>query len=46
MHEKIRLLSSAIRTRKQGNILWRNNSNDDKYQQQISELKEEISTRS
>ena len=47
MHEKFRLLSSTIRTRKQGNIPLRNNSNtnmakDDKYQQEINELREEI----
>ena len=47
IHEKLRSLSSTIRTRKQGNIPSRNNSNtnmvkDDKYQQELNELKEEI----
>ena len=47
IHEKLRSLSPAIRTRKQGNIPSRNNSNtnmatDDKYQQEMKELTEEI----
>ena len=47
IHEKLYSLSPTIRTRKQGNISSRNNSNtnmakDDKYQQEINELKEEI----
>ena len=47
IYEKLRSLSPTIRTRKQGNIRSRNNSNtnmakDDEYQQQINELKEEI----
>ena len=47
IHEKLRSLSPAIRTYKQGNIPWRNISNtnmakDDKYQQEIKELKEKI----
>ena len=47
IHEKLRSLSPTIRTRKQGNIPSRNNSNtnmvkDDKYQQELNELKEEI----
>ena len=47
IHGKLRSLSPTIQTRKQGNIPLRNNSNtnmakDDKYQQEINELKEEI----
>ena len=43
MHEKLRSLSPTFRTRKQGNIPSKNNSNtDDKCQHEINELKEEI----
>ena len=47
IHGKLRSLSQTIRIRRQGNIPSRNNSNtnmakDDKYQQEIDELKEDI----
>ena len=47
IHKKLRSLSLTIRTRKQGNIPSRKNSNtnmakDDKYRQKINELKDEI----
>ena len=47
IHKILRSLSPTIRTRKQRNIPSRNNLNtnmviDDKYQQEINEIKEEI----
>ena len=47
IHEKLRSLSPSIRATKQGNIPSRKNSNtymaeDEKHQQQINELKEEM----
>ena len=47
MHEKLPSLSLTTQTRKQGNVPSRDNANtnmgkDDRYQQEINELEEEI----